>query len=188
MNKKLVAAVGLLSSVFAAQPAFASHILFEDVKLNGTALDSVSGRTNPTFSLTSAGSLLFSFVSNDHNEGYENSFQGGILGIPGLNAFFSYDTLGTTSRSYSFSLSGVAPGTYSGTAYLESFVSFPNNYINLSGGLTTDPTFNFNLNVASIAGAAPEPATWAMMIGGFGMVGGTMRSARRRQTGVLKTA
>jgi hypothetical protein len=30
-------------------------------------------------------------------------------------------------------------------------------------------------------GAVPEPATWAMMIGGFGMVGGAMRSARRKQ-------
>jgi hypothetical protein len=29
--------------------------------------------------------------------------------------------------------------------------------------------------------AVPEPATWAMMIGGFGMVGGAMRSARRKQ-------
>jgi hypothetical protein len=28
--------------------------------------------------------------------------------------------------------------------------------------------------------AVPEPATWAMMIGGFGMVGSTMRVARRR--------
>jgi hypothetical protein len=28
---------------------------------------------------------------------------------------------------------------------------------------------------------APEPATWAMMIGGFGMVGGMMRSARRKR-------
>jgi hypothetical protein len=31
------------------------------------------------------------------------------------------------------------------------------------------------------ASAVPEPATWAMMIGGFGMVGGSMRSARRKQ-------
>ena len=28
-------------------------------------------------------------------------------------------------------------------------------------------------------GVVPEPATWAMMIAGFGMVGGAMRSARR---------
>ena len=32
-------------------------------------------------------------------------------------------------------------------------------------------------------GAVPEPATWAMMIGGFGMVGGSMRY-RRRKTAV----
>ena len=29
-------------------------------------------------------------------------------------------------------------------------------------------------------GAVPEPATWAMMIGGFALVGGALRSARRR--------
>ena len=32
------------------------------------------------------------------------------------------------------------------------------------------------------AGAVPEPATWAMMIGGFGMVGGAMR--RRKTVGL----
>ena len=32
------------------------------------------------------------------------------------------------------------------------------------------------------AGPVPEPATWAMMIGGFGMVGGTMRYRRRKTT------
>lgn len=30
--------------------------------------------------------------------------------------------------------------------------------------------------------AVPEPATWAMMLLGFGFVGGAMRSAKRRQT------
>jgi hypothetical protein len=40
----------------------------------------------------------------------------------------------------------------------------------------TDVTgINFS---ASVAGAVPEPATWAMMIGGFGMVGGAMRRRR----------
>ena len=31
------------------------------------------------------------------------------------------------------------------------------------------------------AGAVPEPATWAMMMLGFGFVGGAMRSAKRRR-------
>jgi hypothetical protein len=45
-----------------------------------------------------------------------------------------------------------------------------------NGNYSFDTT-GLSLSVAAV----PEPATWAMMIGGFGMVGGAMRSARRRQ-------
>jgi hypothetical protein len=41
---------------------------------------------------------------------------------------------------------------------------------------------------APIQSAVPEPATWAMMIGGFGLVGGAMRSARRRRSAGLAVA
>ena len=41
-------------------------------------------------------------------------------------------------------------------------------------------------NPVPIGGAVPEPATWAMMIGGFGLVGGAMR--RRRSAGKLAAA
>ena len=40
---------------------------------------------------------------------------------------------------------------------------------------------NFTYNTVRVDGAVPEPATWAMMIIGFGMIGGTMRSAKRRR-------
>jgi choice-of-anchor C domain-containing protein len=43
------------------------------------------------------------------------------------------------------------------------------------------------LDNVSIA-AVPEPATWAMMIGGFGLVGGALRAARRRPARALATA
>lgn len=33
-------------------------------------------------------------------------------------------------------------------------------------------------------GAVPEPASWAMMVGGFGMMGGMMRANRRSRTSV----
>jgi hypothetical protein len=36
--------------------------------------------------------------------------------------------------------------------------------------------------IASLSSAVPEPATWAMMIIGFGAAGSTVRSARRRET------
>ena len=41
------------------------------------------------------------------------------------------------------------------------------------------------LTIASVAGAVPEPATWAMMLGGFAMVG---VSARRRKRPITTTA
>ncbi|MBT9469942.1 MAG: PEPxxWA-CTERM sorting domain-containing protein [Pseudomonadota bacterium] len=38
-----------------------------------------------------------------------------------------------------------------------------------------------NITVNAISSAVPEPATWAMMIIGFGAVGSMVRSSRRRQ-------
>lgn len=58
-----------------------------------------------------------------------------------------------------------------------------------SGGALADPTgaggdggyFGPNL---LLSGAVPEPATWAMMIVGFGMVGGVMRQRSKTRTTV----
>jgi hypothetical protein len=41
-------------------------------------------------------------------------------------------------------------------------------------GASTNTISNF-----SAPAAAPEPASWAMMVGGFGLIGGAMRSRRR---------
>lgn len=50
------------------------------------------------------------------------------------------------------------------------------------------PIFDFSTNGGqaifaynAVSSAVPEPATWAMMLLGFGFVGGVMRSAKRRQ-------
>jgi hypothetical protein len=45
-----------------------------------------------------------------------------------------------------------------------------------------DPSFDKldNFSVASTAAAVPEPASWALMIGGFFGLGATLRGARRR--------
>ena len=59
------------------------------------------------------------------------------------------------------------------------------------GGSFTDATGNqrtnawafdiLNVGEATQVGGVPEPATWAMMLLGFGFVGGAVRSAKRRQ-------
>jgi hypothetical protein len=38
-----------------------------------------------------------------------------------------------------------------------------------------------SFSVSEVGAAVPEPLTWAMMLLGFGFVGGAMRSVRRRQ-------
>lgn len=43
---------------------------------------------------------------------------------------------------------------------------------------STSNAFEFD-NVNVTAGAVPEPASWALMLGGFGAIGGAMRSRRR---------
>ncbi|HVF95101.1 MAG TPA: PEPxxWA-CTERM sorting domain-containing protein [Sphingomonas sp.] len=48
---------------------------------------------------------------------------------------------------------------------------------NVNFAFSGGPTNNFNFEVA--AAAVPEPATWAMMLVGFGMVGGAVRTRRR---------
>nr|WP_309642845.1 PEPxxWA-CTERM sorting domain-containing protein [Phenylobacterium sp.] len=46
----------------------------------------------------------------------------------------------------------------------------------------TNTPFGPAIGNVSISSAVPEPATWAMMIIGFGAVGGVARNARRRQS------
>jgi hypothetical protein len=36
-----------------------------------------------------------------------------------------------------------------------------------------------NVTFDSVTSAAPEPASWALMLGGFGLVGGAMRGRRK---------
>lgn len=48
------------------------------------------------------------------------------------------------------------------------------------GSGTGDVWFKASFSQAD-AGAVPEPAAWAMMLVGFGFVGGAMRAAKRRQ-------
>ena len=55
---------------------------------------------------------------------------------------------------------------------------FRMNFNQVTGGASGLATITFG--AASPAGAVPEPATWAMMIGGFGLAGGALRARRRK--------
>jgi hypothetical protein len=81
---------------------------------------------------------------------------------------------GTSSGDHE--LLGVAPG-----------FSAPQFVYDASDNTTTvttsDPTYaggKFGLDFTLFGSAVPEPETWAMMLVGFGALGGALRSSRRR--------
>ncbi len=59
--------------------------------------------------------------------------------------------------------------------------NFRGGFIDINGNQRTGD-WAFDITGAGSIAAVPEPATWALMIGGFGMVG---FAARRRRTGVV---
>ena len=51
----------------------------------------------------------------------------------------------------------------------------------LAGTYALAPTSGYSastLTITSVAAAVPEPSSWALMIGGLGLVGGRLRRAR----------
>lgn len=101
----------------------------------------------------------------------------------GLDAFslasmnIAYDSLGYTgghnhvySTAYTATpaIGGVAPGVYVGFEDL----AFPGSDFNYN-----DESFVFG-NTTSTGGGVPEPATWAMMLMGFGLMGAGLRARR----------
>jgi hypothetical protein len=65
-----------------------------------------------------------------------------------------------------------------GNSFTASSVSFSTIYFGFQPG--TDVTQTEKLTFAAVTGAVPESATWAMMIVGFGLVGGALRRDRKR--------
>ncbi|MGI4880222.1 MAG: choice-of-anchor D domain-containing protein [Janthinobacterium lividum] len=85
-----------------------------------------------------------------------------------------------TGDILNFNTTGLAAGTYSHSITLNAY----SQYADLSNYLLGPITVNISAMVtgAGGTGAVPEPAAWAMMIVGFGAIGGSMR---RRRSGAL---
>jgi hypothetical protein len=93
------------------------------------------------------------------------TFASGVIGttISFTSDFLSFDALSLLDRSTS--LTAIAPGSFPGTnGALRTFRA-------VSGGqFSADPS-----PTALAAAAVPEPATWTMLLAGFGLVGFSMR-------------
>ncbi len=95
-------------------------------------------------------------------------------------------------------IAAMVNGSQVGSNFVPSQSGWQNYTVSFNSGLATSVTLglrdletNFSYNdfaiddvsvVGEVAGAVPEPATWALMIGGFAMTGASMR---RRSTRVV---
>lgn len=116
------------------------------------------------FGVVTLGDIL-TFVI-DVNAGEDTWYSNVALNADGANHVWSTDYAGGDF--------GIPAGTFVSFEDLDAKEGSDFNY--------QDIGFVFT-NVTPVAtSAVPEPATWAMMIGGFGMVGGAMRYRRRKTT------
>ena len=126
---------------------------------SGSALDAYSGFTGPaTFG---TGNLVFGVGAGATPFG----INGRSLGTPVAfvqSGYISGSAIASTLTfaNSTFASLGLTQGTYA--------------YTSRSDSITV------TIGQGAVSGAVPEPAAWAMMIGGFGLIGGTMR--RRRTT------
>lgn len=69
---------------------------------------------------------------------------------------------------------------FTGSDELHGIIQFNGTFTSISFTDTTENWHGITVGIAGIAGGVPEPATWAMMIIGFGLVGATMRRRAQR--------
>lgn len=171
LNKLLMAGTALVAVAVLASPASAQIALGDTLQLEylfadtSSVLDSQStlftgsGTTLPVIYTGTAtfDSNLISIVQNSDWSYTGAAFNGvRITDLSNLSAFNGWGVLpSTTMTGFSFSAAG---GSL---------------YVNWQGVQT------FTGATVNLGGAVPEPASWAMMLAGFGLVGGAMRSRRR---------
>jgi hypothetical protein len=208
-NLLLAAGAVLLTPVSASAAEAIINGGFEDPAISSPCCNTVPPDSLPGWTVNSGNVNVVNgtFSSSAGNLAFEGSQyldlvgQGGVGSISqifntvsgqlyNLSLVYSHNLFsGTPSASASFSVDGLAGVVTHSTGstsnldwrpYSGSFVAAGSsttlNFTNLTGGANE----GIFLDAVSV-NAVPEPATWAMMLVGFGLVGGAMRSAKRRQ-------
>ena len=185
---RIIATLTALAAGVAAMPAHASVIDFENLPgltfINNPLVyptASFSSSSGQLYTVTQHGGVAICAVTGLTCDGTLTvNFSAAVKNLTftsigdnagGANIFISVVTSGGT-----FSATGTSDNSFN-TADLQNLSAY-NNVLSIAintndpGGLSYD---NFTFDAATTTPAVPEPATWAMMIAGFGAVGAAMR-------------
>lgn len=102
--------------------------------------------------------------------------------INGAEIIFDTALVGQQFFAVHFGSSGGEKGEYNDTLFYQFYFAAPTSSVDLSR-----QGYSNAIGVFSVPGI-PEPATWAMMLLGFGAVGHTMRRRQRKGLGALQPA
>ena len=106
-----------------------------------------------------------------------------ITGIAPVGTGSYTDNLLYPLRAVPLNFSGVTYNLASGNQInLYGSAAYANVREFIDFGVELPAGGSFTVKIQQLSSAVPEPATWAMMFAGFGIVGGTMR---RRKTSVV---
>ncbi len=167
MNLKQLLIVGTAALGFAATPAAAVHYTY----VGSWAPDNGPywGSNPLAYSGVGAAALLFGGSASDYAISTVDSDPAHI------NFLANYEVIGIGSRVFADNyFRGVEGVTHYQDVYVfDEAIDTVSTYVSDFG--------NSNVNYAFSVSNTPEPATWALMIGGFGLVGASLR---RRSTTV----
>ncbi len=162
-------AIGMATAMVAlTSPAYSAPLLF-----NFTGQGLFSGMITATFQLDSNPTPDSTNVPGAF--GIEQIFFDNVAGIYNGNA----ETASTIAFGRGAASQFQILGTSAGFAQFGGDVVFGGTVEN---PIFTPGTYNFpgffssgTLTISALGGAVPEPASWALMIGGFALAGGTLR-------------
>ncbi len=186
------------STKASASDAGATSTAFTDITANWASADSGSVDLDWGWNINADGygDTTSAFTNQSYPSNWQYTFIAsgdgtfsGTYAVVGSGYTFGLQPLYTTIDWTSGSLGGdvndpTGSGTFSvallaGHTYTMSVANFGN--LGNSSGFVANGSVDSNFQWHIYYAAVPEPASWAMMLGGFGLVGGAMR-ARRRTT------
>lgn len=149
-------------------PASAALLLFDFSGPSGTATFQLNSNPTPDFASTLLGSDQFGF----------NNVAGTFGGTPGTASTISFGR-GSLFSGFSITAPNLGFTQFSAPTLFTGPLSAP--VFSMGSFTLINPFFgNGRLNISQVQSAVPEPATWAMMLVGFGLTGAAMRHRRRR--------